>query len=197
MAERQQTAGATAGATVGATADTTARARRPRVVAVCVVPARRAHAVNQLRRVVEAGGSALLITAEGSVPKGLPPGVEAIDLAADERRVGVHPLLTRSPVRLARRLAGRRGGGASAAWRAWSGSRPYRAIRPWVLWRALHRRLDEVGVQDLDHVVIVALECWPITWQLCRRQPRATYAWEVSDEVFERVGSTPPAAVPG
>ncbi len=167
-------------------------AGRPRVVAVAVVPARRGHVIAALTRVVEGGGSALLITAQGTPPPDLPAGVEAIDLVADERRVGVHVLLTRSPLRPVRRLLGRPSGGASLGWRAWSGSRAYRAVRPWVLWRALRRRLDEVDVDALDHVVIVALECWPITWQLCRRQPRATYTWDVPDEVFERVGRRPP-----
>lgn len=169
---------------------------RPRVVAVCVVPARREHAVRVLGEVVAGGGSALLITADGRVPPNLPEGVEAIDLVAEERRVGVHRLLVRSPVRRLRRLSGRSAPGVAMPWRVWRGSRAYGAIRPWVLWRALRRRLDVVDVDRLDHVVIVALESWPITWQLCRRQPRATYAWHVPAEVYERAGRQAPGRDP-
>lgn len=170
----------------------TAEPGRPRVVAVSVVPARREHAVRVLADVVAAGGSALLITADGAVRRDLPDGIEAIDLVSGERRVGAHQLLSRSPVRLARRLAGRPTSGPATAWRIWSGSRAYRAVRPWVLWRALRRQLDVVDVDRLDHLVIVALESWPITWQLCRLQPRAGYAWDVPDEVYERAGRRPP-----
>lgn len=165
---------------------------RPRVVAVCITPARRANAVRLLGQVIAAGGSAVLVTADGCVPDDLPDGVEAIDLAVDERRVGVHTLLVASPMQLVRRLARRPSGGPATAWLIWSGSRPYRAVRPWVLWRALRRRLDVVDVDRLDHVVILALESWPITWQLCKRQPGATYGWDVPDEVYERVGRHPP-----
>jgi hypothetical protein len=64
-----------------------------------------------------------------------------------------------------------------------------------VLWRALRRHLDVVDVDRLDHLVIVALESWPITWQLCRLQPAASYAWDVPDEVYERAGRRPPERV--
>ncbi len=166
---------------------------RPRVVAVAITKARRAHVLRELTRVVAAGGSALLITADGAIPDDLPDGVEAIDLVADERRVGLHRVLTRSPARVLRRALGRPAGGPAPLWKAWSGFRGYRAVRPWVLWRALRRHLDAVDPSRVDHVVIVAVECWPITWQLCRLAPAASYAWDVPDEVFERLSRPVPA----
>ncbi len=166
--------------------------RRPRVVAVAVVPARRAAVTDRLATVVQAGGSALLITADGSRPPAEALGIEAIDLLSSETRVGVNAVLSRSLTRRIRYLLARRSHQPSGLWRAWSGSALYRAIRPWMLWRALHRHLDEVDAESVDHVMIVALESWPITWQLCRRQPQATYGWDVPEEVFERHGLTAP-----
>lgn len=149
---------------------------RPRVLGVCIGPARRHIVVQMLGEVVAAGGSALLVTADGAVAAGLPPGVEALDLVDDERRVGVHTLLR--PHRV---------------WQLWGGSRPYRAVRPWVLWRALRRRLDVVQLDALDHIVIVSVESWPITWQLCRRSSSVTYGWDVPPTLFT---PPPPAAPP-
>ncbi len=122
-----------------------------------------------LGEVVAAGGSALLLIADGAAPEDLPPGVEVLDLVADERRVGVHTLLR--PHRV---------------WQLWGTSRPYRAVRPWVLWRALRRRLDVVRLDELDHIVIVSVESWPITWQLCRRSSSVTYGWDVPAALFAR-----------
>jgi len=167
--------------------------RRPRVLGVCIGPARRAAVVRMLGEVVASGGSALLVTADGAVAADLPDGVEALDLVAEERQVGVHRVISRSPVRLARRLAGRPAvPGPSLAWRAWSRSRPYRAIRPWVQWRALRRRLDVVDLDSSDHLVIVSVDSWPITWQLCRLRAELSYGWDVPDELYQRVGLTPP-----
>jgi hypothetical protein len=165
---------------------------RPRVVAVAVVTSRRDRAVRALGEVMAAGGSALLITADGSVAPDLPDGVQTLDLAASERAVGLHPLLTRSPVRFARRLTGGSVSGPTPAWRWWSQARPYRAVRPWVLWRALRRHLDVVAVDRVDHLVIVGIESWPIVWHLCRRNPSITYGWGVPAEVYQRAGRRPP-----
>lgn len=172
---------------------------RPRVMGVCIGTVRRAAVVRMLGDVVAAGGSALLVTADGHVTADLPAGVEVLDLVADERRVGVHRVISRSPVRLVRRLLGRPApSGPSRAWRAWGGSRPYRAVRPWVLWRALRRRLDVVRLDELDHIVIVSVESWPITWQLCRRSSSVSYGWDVPAELYTRLGlrAPTPAARP-
>ncbi|MBK7621357.1 MAG: hypothetical protein IPJ14_01475 [Kineosporiaceae bacterium] len=162
----QPTTGPTTGHT---TAPTTGPAARPRVLGVCIGPARRHIVVQMLGEVVAAGGSALLLIADGAAPDDLPPGVEVLDLVADERRVGVHTLLR--PHRV---------------WQLWGTSRPYRAVRPWVLWRALRRRLDVVRLDELDHIVIVSVESWPITWQLCRRSSSVTYGWDVPAALFAR-----------
>ncbi len=168
------------------------KAGRPRVVAAAVIPARRAAILRLLGEVVAAGGSALLVTADGRPPPGVPDGVEVLDLAATERRVGVNTVLSRSPTRLARRLAGRPGHGPALVWKRWSRSGPYRAVRPWLLWRALRRHLDVVDVDRVDHVLLVGLESWPVAWQLCRRNPATTYAWEIPAEVYQRAGRRPP-----
>lgn len=152
--------------------------RRPLVVAVAVVPARRTPVVALLNRVVAAGGSAVLVTADGTAPDAH-PGIETIDLARTERRVGVNAVT----------------GLAAPVWRSWRASPPYRAVRPWMLWRALRRHLDRLDVAAVDHVVIVALESWPITWQLCRRGSGTTYGWDVPGEVFERFGRAAPERI--
>jgi hypothetical protein len=162
----------------------------PVVVAVCLVPARRAVALRLLGEVARSGGTAILVTADGSRTSGLPAGVELVDLSTAERRVGLHALVTRSPARVVRRLLGRPAAGPSWAWRRWSSSRTYRAIRPWVLWRSLRAQVSKVGLDQLDHVVIVSIESWPITWQLLQRNPQATYGWDVPDAVYDRTGAT-------
>jgi hypothetical protein len=149
------------------------------VLAVCIGPARRRAVVDMLAELTAAGGSALLVTADGAVSPDLPDGVLGLDLVATERTVGVNRVLAR-PDRL---------------WRAWMDSRAYRAVRPWMLWRALRRRLHDVRPEDLDHIVIVGLESWPITWQLCRGRPHLSYGWNVPADVHSRVADAPPVEV--
>lgn len=163
---------------------------RPRVVAAAVVPRRRWKVVEVLDEVVRSGGSAVMISADGGGEE-LDPRVQVIDLLSTEQRTGVNALLSRSPARLVNRLRGRRMSGPSKAWALWSASKPYRVVRPWVLWRTLRRRLDEVDVEHVDHIVLVGQESWPIAWHLCRRNPAITVGWDVPDEVYERAGRTP------
>jgi hypothetical protein len=179
-----------------ASASTPARAHRPRVVAAAVEPARRAAVVQVLNQVVAAGGSALLITADGGARSpGLAAEVETLDLAADERRLGLNRLLVRDPRRLAARFTGRAAPtGPAPVWAGVCASKPYRMLRPWLLWRALRRRLGRVRVGDVDHVIIVHQNSWPIAWQLHRRNPAVTIAYEIPNEVWERAGRTPPTS---
>jgi hypothetical protein len=171
---------------------------RPRVVAAAVGPARRRGVIAKLNRVIAGGGTALLITAEGfERPPELDDAVETLDLAAAERGLGLNKVLTRDPVRLLRRAQGRQVKGASWAWSRLSGSKPYRLLRPWLLWRVLRRDLDPVRVDELDHVIIMHQNSWPIAWQLHRLNPRVSISYEVPDEIFERVGRpVPPVPEP-
>lgn len=158
---------------------------RPRVVAAAVEPARRSAVIAALNQVVAAGGSALLVTADGRArPPGLAPEVETLDLAAGERQLGLNRLLVRDLARLLDRLAGRPvRGGVAPAWGWVRASKPYRMLRPWLLWRVLRRRLAEVRVGDVDHVIIVHQNSWPIAWQLHHRNPAITIAYELPESL--------------
>jgi len=166
---------------------------RPRVVAAATEPARREGTIAKLNQVVAAGGSALLITADGGerAPE-LADGVETLDLQAAERALGLNKVITRDPVRLVRRAQGKPVQGPSWAWARLSASKPYRMVRPWLLWRSLRHRLSVVRVDDVDHVLIVHQNSWPIAWQLHRLNPRVTISYEVPDELFLRYGREVP-----
>ena len=167
---------------------------RPRVVAAAVERSRRPGVIRKLNRVVENGGTALMITADGCErPEELHPAVQVLDLQAGERRLGVNALLTRNPARLVHRARGRVVAGPSPTWALVSASKPYRMIRPWVLWRVLRRRLDLLHVADVDHVIIVHQNSWPIAWQLHRLNPAISVSYEVPEAVWARAGRTPPA----
>jgi hypothetical protein len=162
---------------------------RPRVVAAAVGPARRRGVIAKLNRVVAGGGTALLITAEGfERPPELDDAVESLDLAGAERALGLNRLLTRDPVRLLHRAQGKQVEGPSWVWAKVSDSKPYRLLRPWLLWRVLRRTLEPVRVDELDHVIIMHQNSWPIAWQLHRLNPRVSISYEVPGEVFERYG---------
>jgi len=73
---------------------------RPRVIAAAVERSRRRGVIRKLNRVVENGGTALMITADGCErPEELHPAVQVLDLQAGERRLGINALLTRDPAR--------------------------------------------------------------------------------------------------
>ena len=166
---------------------------RPRVVAVATEPARREGTIANLNRVVAGGGSALLITADGGGrPPELADGVQLVDLQAAERSLGLNKVITRDPVRLLRRLQGRPVEGPSWAWARLSSSKPYRLVRPWLHWRTLRHRLSSVRVDEVDHVLIVHQNSWPIAWQLHRLNPRVTISYEVPDELFAQHGRPAP-----
>src|SRR5450755_236032 len=164
-------------------------AGRPRVVAVAIGWAHREVTIAKLNRVMAAGGTALLITAEGGErPPELAAGVETLDLQSAERDLGLNRLITRDPVRLVRRAQGKPVEGPSWAWARVSVSKPYRLLRPWLLWRTLRRRLAMVRPDELDHVLIVHQNSWPIAWQLHRLNPGVAVSYEIPDDLFERYG---------
>ncbi|HEX2807932.1 MAG TPA: hypothetical protein VHN80_17360 [Kineosporiaceae bacterium] len=171
---------------------------RPRVVAAATQPARREGTIAKLNRVVAAGGTALLITADGGErPPELADGVELLDLQAAERALGLNKVITRDPMRLVRRAQGKPIEGPSWAWARLTSSKPYRLLRPWLLWRALRHRLRVVRVDEVDHVLIVHQNSWPIAWELHRLNPKVTISYEVPDELFVRHGhAVPPALQP-
>jgi len=171
---------------------------RPRVVAAATERSRRDRTIAKLNRVVAAGGTALLITADGGErsPE-LADGVETLDLQAAERSLGLNKVITRDPIRLVRRAQGRPVEGPSWAWARLSSSKPYRMLRPWFLWRALRHRLSVVRVDEVDHVLMVHQNSWPIAWQLHRLNPRVTISYEVPDELFVQHGrEVPPVLQP-
>jgi hypothetical protein len=175
---------------------------RPRVVAAAVERTRRGRVIRELNHVVEHGGTAVMITSEGrnrpeNRPEKLHPDVQLIDLATGERRLGLNALLTRDPRRVVRRLlGGATSSGPSPAWAVVSQSKPYRMLRPWLLWRVLRRRLDDLRVDDIDHVIIVHQNSWPIAWQLHRRNPRISISWDVPGVVWTNAGRPIPPPPP-
>jgi hypothetical protein len=163
------------------------------VVAAAVERSRRRGVIRKLNRVAENGGTALMITADGGErPEELHPAVQVLDLQAGERRLGLNALVTRDPARLLHRARGREVTGPSPAWAHLSAWKPYRMIRPWLLWRVLRRRLDLLRVDDVDHVIIVHQNSWPIAWQLHRLNPAISVSYEVPDAVWVASGRTPP-----
>ena len=169
-------------------------AQRPRVVAVAIGWAHREVTIAKLNRVMAAGGSALLIMAEGADrPEELADGVELLDLQSGERNLGINRLITRDPVRLLRRAQGKPVEGPSWLWARVSVSKPYRMLRPWLLWRTLRHRLDLVRLEQVDHVLIVHQNSWPIAWQLHRLNPAVTISYEIADDLFTRYGLPVPA----
>lgn len=152
-----------------------------RYVGVAVIPRRRRPIEMALGRVVELGGEALLITADGSGHARY-PGVEHIDLLSLEMHLGANRLIAVSPARVAGRLVGRKVRGRSLAWRVWVRSRPYKVGRFYLLWRALSSRLDVVRPADVTHVFLAGAESWPIAWQLAQLNPEIEVGWDIPVE---------------
>lgn len=96
-----------------------------------------------------------------------------------------------------RRLRHLPSSGPAPVWAKVSGSRLYRMIRPWLLWRVLRQRLEVLRVGDVDHVILVHQNSWPIAWQLHRLNPAISIAYEVPDSLWERAGRpVPPPTQP-
>jgi hypothetical protein len=152
-----------------------------RYVGIAVIPRRRRPIEKALGRVVECGGEALLITADGSSTP-MYAGVQHIDLLDAETRLGLNRVIAVSPKRVAGRLVGRRVPGRSLAWRTWHGSRPYKAVRFYLLARLLRSRTEEVRPQDVTNILLAGVESWPIAWQLTQVRPDIEVGWDAPAE---------------
>ncbi len=158
---------------------------RPRVIALAVTPRRRKSVLYMLDAVVGSGGEALLVTSDGGRGDKPAAGVVHLDLLADERRWGPNRLLTIDPRRVVAMLTRRsRPRGATPAWRHWVASRPYRAVRYWVLWRVARRHLDVLRPDQVSYVLVVGIESWPIAWHVLRRSPGAGIGFSVPPELL-------------
>jgi len=164
----------------------------PRVVAVAVTPRRRKVVLQLLDGVVRAGGEALLVTADGGRGDKPVAGVIHLDLLGDERRWGPNRLLAVDPRRVAAALTRRpRPQGAAPGWRRWVASRPYRAVRYWVLWRVVRHHMAVLRPDQVSHVLVVGVESWPIAWHLLRSSPGASIGFSVPPELL-RSGDVQP-----
>ena len=164
----------------------------PRVIALAVTPRRRKSVLHMLEEVVRSGGEALLVTADGGRGDKPALGVVHLDLLADERRWGPNRLLTVDPRRVVAVITRRpRPRGAAPAWRRWVASRPYRAVRYWVLWRVARRHRDVLRPDQVSHVLVVGIESWPIAWHLLRNNPGATIGFSVPTELLGAGGGQP------
>lgn len=155
-------------------------ARGKRYVGVAVIPRRRRAIERALGRIVELGGEALLITADGS-SRARWPGVEHLDLLSDEMRYGPNRLIAVSPKRVLGKLVGRRVGGRSLLWRGWVRSRPYKAIRYYGLWRVLQRRRDVLRPAEITDLLLAGVESWPIAWHIAQENSDVAIGWDVPD----------------
>lgn len=155
-------------------------ARGRRYVGLAVIPRRRRAIERALGRIVELGGEALLITADGS-SRARWPGVEHLDLLSDEMRYGPNRLIAVSPKRVLGKLVGRRVGGRSLLWRGWIRSRPYKAVRYYALWHVLERRRDVLRPADTTDLLLAGVESWPIAWHIAQENSTVAIGWDVPD----------------
>lgn len=156
-------------------------ARGKRYVGLAVVPRRRRAIERALSRIVELGGEALLITADGS-SRARWPGVEHLDLLADEMSFGPNRLIAVSPKRVVGKIVGRKVGGRSLLWRGWVKSRPYKAVRYYGLWHVLQRRRDVLRPREITDILLAGVESWPIAWHIAKENPDVAIGWDVPDD---------------
>lgn len=156
-------------------------AKGKRYVGVAVIPRRRRPIERALARIVELGGEALLITADGS-SRARGEGVEHIDLLNAEMRLGPNRLIAVSPKRVVGKLTGKKVGGRSLLWRGWVKSRPYKVVRFYALWHALKPHLDAVRPDAVTDILLAGVESWPIAWHLAKLNPGVEMGWNVPDE---------------
>lgn len=156
-------------------------AKGKRYVGVAVIPRRRRPIERALARIVELGGEALLITADGS-SRARGEGVEHLDLLNAEMKLGPNRIIAVSPKRVVGKLTGRTVGGRSLLWRGWVKSRPYKVVRFYALWHALKPQLGVVRPADVTNVLLAGVESWPIAWHLAKLNPDVEMGWNVPDE---------------
>jgi len=165
----------------------------PRILVAAVISARRRLAEPIVRRGLAAGAAVLVLTADGEGPIG-PPGAAHVDLLPEIQRVGVYRFLDHTwpreiNISLGPNLHYRRW-----LWRRWARTRYFSGLRPWVTWRALRRRLGQLDVAQIDHVVALSQEAFALAWHLHRLNPDLTISNDIPDHLFERLGLPVPAA---
>lgn len=167
-----------------------------RVLAIGWEPAQRLVLLNDLLRVVRAGGDATLITVDVGAWGPIHPSIKVIDAGTRERTAGPNWLISMPPRRwvaaagsvsaaLARPGLKRTPMGLTgAAWALgaphreeapwfehWIGSSTYRDIRGWVLWRAVRRDIASIKPTTLDVIILRDPACWSIAWQIAKNNP--------------------------
>jgi hypothetical protein len=147
----------------------------PRVLVIALEDHRRSQMVNDLGRVVRAGGAALLIRRDSDGWPDLPRGVRVFDTAA--RYLSTMPIapLAADPRWAAARLLGRRRSVRTAPW--WPGLRRTRAVQaalPQLDWAVVRRHyLAAIDPGTLTQIIPTTTAAWPVAWHVARLSPNA------------------------
>lgn len=191
------------------------------VLLVAVSPRRRLTVIERARQVVDAGGTATLITLKGVGWDDLPRKVVVHELQHDEAS---HPflraeraivlrapnLVVRALDRSARSVAARRDGMDLLRWTtgslrerqvAWSQrfhkerfAKAYSNVRPWLLWRVARQGpLERIDTAGLDQVVLHDSLSIPIGWHLAQEYPDLYVGFELVMPDDEAGARTTPA----
>lgn len=177
------------------------------VLLVAVSPSRRLTVIERARQVVEAGGTATLITLKEVGWEDLPDSVDVFDLQHDEAS---HPFLraeraivlrapslaVRALDKAGRAVMARSDGLELIGWvtgsmrerqQAWSlrfhkrrFAKAYSNVRPWLLWRVARQgALQRIDTAALDQVVLHDTLSIPIGWHLAQQYPNLPVGFEL------------------
>lgn len=193
--------------TTPASAIANSEAVRPRfrVLAVAVSDTKRVEILNDLNRVVRAGGEALLVVSDRELWEPIGPKITVIDLSRASEREGLNRIAGMSPGRVAALGLGMAAigsrsmsraaiglGVATAAaikrpgsrrppwWGAWKRTGLYRDTRGWSTWLALKHRLREIDLDTLDYVIYREVDAWSVVWNLSQRKPELAVGFSVN-----------------
>jgi hypothetical protein len=175
-----------------------------RVLAIGWEPEQRLALLNDLLRVVRAGGDATLITVDVPAWGQIHPAIKVIDAGTRERTAGpnwlvsipprrwaaaagsvsaalARPGVTRTPVALTGAVwaLGARHREEAPWFEHWLASSTYRDLRGWVLWRAVRRDIASITPATLDVIILRDPACWSIAWQVAKMNPQVVVAASV------------------